>query len=169
MRSVTLQKRSIGNSAQFIYNATKYERRETDCRLISKFDKRSRSRRSRCWPKEVMSHISRCVLMKRTHWEHFHVSISLQSKVISKKNDLRWSFASDWPLTTVHKVSGQNDTQVITISLKYQHSERIWSFNCVPLKRRTFDIFPIYLLVMERSQIDLSSGYRYKKSEIYEL
>ena len=50
------------------------------------------------WPKYVILHMHRSVLMRQTQWDHSHVSISAKSKVIRKKtvgelvtsDDLRW-------------------------------------------------------------------------------
>ena len=60
---------------------------------------------------KVMLHISRCVLLRLTHWKHFHVSSHSNQKLLVKMVfDLRR------PYVTFHKMSGQKNSQVITIS-----------------------------------------------------
>ena len=84
------------------------------------------------WPK---LHISRSVLTRQTHWDHFHVSSSSQSQVICKNllvtsvtsDDLSGSLVNTWPW-------------VITNGLRSHDPERITPYWCVG---KDFNISPL--------------------------
>ena len=113
------------------------------------------------WPKKVILHMYRCVLMGETQWDHSHVSISFGSKVIRKKTvgDLRWpqmTFGGS-PMKTV--------AWVITEDLSQHHSQWMEMFWC---EKEVVEILPIDL-TWAGHKIDLTSGHEYKKSKIYKL
>ena len=110
-------------------------------RSISKFDLRSRSPRSRCWPEWVMLHISRCVLMRRTQWCHVYVYISFLSQVIAKKrfvtsDDLIWPCKGS--LVKMTHLGHQDWPKILPF-------ERIGALRCVSQKKEAIEYFPIDL------------------------
>ena len=68
-------------------------------RSLVQFDLRSRKVKVTEWPKQVMSHIIRCALTRRTLWHLAHVCISFQSKVIER--NVYWPYdVIIWPAWT---------------------------------------------------------------------
>ena len=110
------------------------------------------------WPK---LHISRSVLTRQTHWDHFHVSSCSQSQVICK-NLLVTSVTSD----ELSGVTGQH----LTLG-HHEWPKSTWSWKNYTLLMRLegFQYFP-HWLIMERSGSwpDPRSSI-YQKSEIYKL
>ena len=105
-------------------------------------------RKYTCWPRKVKVkiwpqvmvtawpklHISRSVLTRQTHWDHFHVSSFSQSQVIGKNC---W-----WPRVTSYDFSGVTD-QHLTLG-HHEWPKSTWSWkNCALLMRwEEFQYFP---------------------------
>ena len=99
--------------------------------------------------------------MRETQWDHSHVSIFSESKVICKKTvgELRW------PQMTFGGLPMKTVGWVITEDLSQHHSEWMEMFRC---GKEVVEILPIDL-TWAGHKIDLTSGHEYKKSKIYKL
>ena len=90
------------------------------------------------WPK---LHISRSVLTRQTHWDHFHVSSSSQSQVICK-NLLVTSVTSD-------DLSGVNGQHLTLGHHEWPKSTWSWKNYTLLMRWEGFQYFP-HWLIMER-------------------
>ena len=93
-------------------------------RSRSKFDLRSRSLRSTYWPEWVMLHISRCALMRQTHWYHFarlylHPIDSYRQKVLVTSDDVIWRHM------TLIGGAYKKCFSILRNSLRYHHPEGV--------------------------------------------
>ena len=133
-------------------------------RSISNYDLRSRPDQVMTWPKLVMWHIIRSALTRRTLWCLSHVSIFIQSVVITKNPQV----TPGWPQMTLQRSLIQSCILVLTCDLRQHDPARFEEIACVLTKREAFQYFPI-ALQWRGDKIDLTLGHRGQNSEIYTL
>ena len=92
-------------------------------RSLGDFDLRSTKVKVTDWPKEVMSHITGCVLMKRTLWHLSYVSSSYQSKVM--EINVYWPYdVIIWPQLTCQ---GVKNTKLYLNCHPLHNSSSFWT------------------------------------------